>query len=309
VPYAEPFDLPVQLSAETRRSPQQATARIDRQPSVSAGQASGIYRLSFPPQKQDGALALSVGDVRRWITLQPRQRPELAELGLKLRLPSYLGYKSEQRIDIRGGSVRVLKGAEAAFEARASRELASAERDGIPQRVEGARITADYRPIAEDLEWKFQWKDVEGLAPRDPLVLKVMAVDDEAPRIVARRETLEQVVLDSEVVTFDVTVSDDFGVKRVGLDWTGSRTQDDGKTPIAGEKISAAGEPEKREMAIRATFCATREGVAPQTLEMRAWAEDYLAGRKRSHSAAFVLHVLNKTGSRAVAHGAIRKVA
>ncbi len=35
--------------------------------------------------------------------------------------------------------------------------------------------------------------------------------------------------------------------------------------------------------------------MAPQTLEVRAWAEDYLPGRTRSHSASFVLHVLNKT--------------
>ncbi len=62
----------------------------------------------------------------------------------------------------------------------------------------------------------------DGLTPRDPLVLKVRAVDDEAPQIVARRETLEQVVLDSEVVTFDAHRRDDFGVKRIGLEWIGS---------------------------------------------------------------------------------------
>jgi hypothetical protein len=35
--------------------------------------------------------------------------------------------------------------------------------------------------------------------------------------------------------------------------------------------------------------------VAPQTIEIRAWAEDYLPGRPHSRSASFVLHVLNKT--------------
>ena len=44
-----------------------------------------------------------------------------------------------------------------------------------------------------------------------------------------------------------------------------------------------------------ATFCATREGVAPQTLEVRAWVNDYLPGREHVHSATFILHVLNKT--------------
>jgi hypothetical protein len=62
-----------------------------------------------------------------------------------------------------------------------------------------------------------------------------------------------------------------------------------------GDKIAAAGEPEKKTLAAKATFSASRDGVEPQTLEIRAWAEDYLPNRKRAYSAAFLLHVLNKT--------------
>ena len=97
------------------------------------------------------------------------------------------------------------------------------------------------------------------------------------------------------MVTFDLTIGDDFGVKRVGLEWVGSENGEDGKTPMRGEKVTAAGGNEKKEMSVGATFCATREGVPPQTVEVRAWAEDYLPDRKRSHSASFVLQVLNKT--------------
>lgn len=295
VPYAEPFELPVRLAADTRRSPDRARGRIGKQPAVTATLASGIYPLIFPPQKQDASLAISVGDVRKTIRVEPRPRPELAELVVRLRLPAYLGYKSEQRIEVHGGSVSLLKGAEAAFEANASRLLAAAELDGHSQKVEGEKIVTNYFPITQDVQRTFTWKDRDGLTPRDPLMLKVRAVEDEAPKIVARRETLEQVVLDSEVVTFDLAATDDFGVKRAGLEWIGARTKDDGKTPITGEKVAAGGAHEKKELAVRATFCATREGVAPQTLEMRAWSDDYLPGRQRSRSAAFVLHVLDKT--------------
>lgn len=295
VPYAEPFKLPVRLAADTRWSPAASTARIGEQPPVSVPLASGAYPLAFPPQKQDAPLALSLGDVRKSILVQPRPRPELAELAVRLRLPKYLGYRSEPRIEVRGGSISVLKGAEAAFEARASRELAAAELDGREQTVSGEKIVTDYRAVAEDAERKFTWRDRDGLTPRDPLLLKVRAVDDEAPKIVARRESLEQVVLDSEVVTFDLTAGDDFGVRRVGLEWTGSQMAEDGKTPSTGEKIAASGDHEKKELAVRATFCATREGVAPQTLELRAWTDDYLPDRQRARSATFVLHVLNKT--------------
>ena len=295
VPYAEPFSLPVRLAADTQWSPGQTIGRIGQQPAVAARLAAGIYPLAFPPQKQDQALFVSLGDVRKSILVQPRARPELSALAVRLRLPSYLGYQSEQRIEVHGGSVSVLKGSDAAFEAMASRDLAAAELDGGAQQVEGKKIVTAYAPVTADVDRRFTWRDQDGLTPRDPTVLKVRAVGDEAPKIMARRDSMEEVVLDSEVVTFDLTAGDDFGVKRVGLEWVGSLMQEDGKTPIRGEKIAAAGGHEKRELDARATFCANREGVEPQTLEVRAWADDYLPGRQHSRSASFVLHILNKT--------------
>ena len=295
VPYAEPFDLPVKLSATTQWSPGKGWGRIGDQPDVGAQLSSGTYPFHFPPQKQDAQLALSLGDVRKSILIQPKTRPELADITVHLKLPAYLGYQTEPTIEVSGGSVSVLKGAEASFEAKATRDLASAQMDGQPQKVDGAKIETGFEPIASDVDRQFIWQDHDGLTPRDPLVLKVKAVEDAAPTIVARRDSLEQVVLDSEVVTFDLTAMDDFGVKEVGLEWVGSLNQDDGKTPITGSKIVAAGGAEKKEEDVRATFCATREGVAPQTLEVRAWVVDYLPDRPHVHSASFVLHVLNKT--------------
>lgn len=292
VPYAEPFELPVKLASHTKRSPDRGSAELAKQPAVSAELKDGSYAFKFPPQKEDTKLSLVVGDVREEIAVQPRTRPELADFAVRLRLPDYLGYTSEPRQELRGSSVSILRGAQAAFEAKASRALASAELDGTAEKVDGDKVVTGFAPVAADAARTFNWKDLDGLTPRDPLVLKVRAVEDEAPKILARRDSTEQVVLDSEVVTFDLVVSDDFGVKRVGLEWTGSQ---DGKTATHGEKVTAAGANEKKEMTVGATFCATREGVEPQTIEVRAWAEDYFPERKRAHSASFVLQILNKT--------------
>jgi hypothetical protein len=290
VPYAEPFDLKVQLDKDTRWSPSQAKARIGDQPMVVSGLKEQEYPLAFPPQKEDAALSLSLGDVRKTVSVLPRTRPELTALSVRTRLPTYLKYKTEPVIEVRGGSVSVLKGAQAALEATASRELASAEVDGEVEKVSGAKVTTPFREIAGDAEKRVMWKDRDGLTPREPLVLKINAIEDEAPRLAARRESQEQVVLDSEVVVFNVDVQDDFGIQRTGLEW---RSVNDDKTK--GDKIAAAGEPEKKTLEAKATFCAARDGVEPQTLEIRAWAEDYLPKRKRAYSAAFLLHVLNKT--------------
>lgn len=290
VPYAEPFDLKVELTKDTRWSPAAAKAQISDQPVVMSGLKEGAYPLAFPPQKEDAALSLSLGDVRKTVSVLPRTRPELTALSVRTRLPEYLKYQTEPVIEVRGGAVSVLKGAQAALEATASRELASAEVDGEAEKVSGAKVTTPFHKVAADAEKRVMWKDRDGLTPREPLVLKINAIADEAPRLAARRETQEQVVLDSEVVVFDLDVQDDFGIQRTGLEW---RSVNDEKTK--GDKIAAAGEPEKKTLSSKATFCASRDGVEPQTLEIRAWAEDYLPQRKRAYSTAFVLHVLNKT--------------
>jgi hypothetical protein len=294
VPEAESFTLPVSLTKESKWTPESATGSIDGQPEILAKRNDAAYALSFPPQKKDTEIFVKVGDVRETIALQPRPRPELKSLHVKLKLPDYLQYKTEPVTEVRGDMVSVLKGAQATFEAAASRELVNAEIDGQPARTEGERIISTAQPVEAERSVKFEWKDNLGLTARVPLVVKVQPAEDEAPKIAARRETQEQVVLESEVVVFEVSASDDFGVKQLGLEW---KTLDDGtkKEKTEGSKVAAAGEPEKKNVEARATFCATREGVPPQSLEVRVWADDYLPGRERSRSASFVLHVLNKT--------------
>jgi hypothetical protein len=295
VPYAEPFALPVKLTEDSSWKPESGKGRIQGQPAVSAKLDGSAYPLAFPPQKKDAAMALSVGDVRQSVRIEPRNRPELTSLVVRLKLPSYLQYHSEPEIAVRSGSVNVLKSALASFTATASRTLAEATLDGESQPVSGDKLSTGFQPVSASGEHKFEWRDIDGLTPRDPLLLKVNAMEDEAPRISARRETQEPVVLDSEVLSFDLNVADDFGIRRVGLEWNGVTGVAGDAKPVRGDKVAAAGEAEKTEMTARATFCAEREGVAPQTLEIRAWAEDYLPGRKRAHSATFVVHVLNKT--------------
>ncbi|HEX4083568.1 MAG TPA: hypothetical protein VHY22_01555 [Chthoniobacteraceae bacterium] len=295
VPYAEPFQLQVRLAGATRWAPGQASARLGSEDRIVAGLGKAGYVLNFPPQKEDGTLSLSVGDVRKKIEIEPRNRPDLADLVVHERLPDYLHYDREQRIDVRGGAVSILKGAEAAFEAHASRDIVEARMDSKPQKVSGADILTGYQTVTGDEQRKFTWRDRDGLTPREPLTLDVRAVADEPPSIMASRDSPEEVVLDSEVITFSGEATDDFGVKEMGIEWVGSQTGEDGSAPIHGERICAAGGPETKDLKAQATFCATRDGIEPQTVEVRLWTIDYLPGRPHSHSASFTLQVLNKT--------------
>jgi hypothetical protein len=299
VPYAEPLALEVNLSPGSLWKPTEAKVLVPAQPGVGAlRDAEGRYVLALPPQKEDTVMRLRVGDVRRDLVVQPRPRPELSRLTARLRLPDYLQYQSRPEIEVRGGAVSLLRGAEVTFLIESVRPLATATLDGEVQAVREGKMMTEVAKVPDEVKVReFWWTDELGLSPREPLRLSVQPVKDEAPRIVARRESLEQVVLDTEVVVFDLSASDDFGIRRLGLSW---RPLDSGESrgsslSAAGEKVAAAGAPESREMAARATFCAVREGIAPQSLEIRAWAEDYLEGRERAQSAVFALHILNAT--------------
>ncbi len=294
VPVAEPFSLPVSLSGDTRWEPGGASGRIRGQDRVKASKAAGTYSLAFPPQTGDAKLSVKVGDVRETIRLEPRTRPELETLIVRLNLPGYLQYESEPEIEVRGGSVSVVSGARAVLEAKVSRDLARAEIDAVPAAFDGSTFSSEPQEVAQEREITLTWEDELGLRPQEPLVMTLRPIGDEAPRIVARRDSLEQVVLVTEVVGFDITASDDFGIQRVGLEWNGVASGGDlGGELVRGAKVVAAGAPETTELDARATFAASREGVEPQTIEVRAWAEDYLSGRERSYSSVFVLHVLS----------------
>jgi hypothetical protein len=299
VPYAESVALNVKLSDDSRWRPEEARALVVNQPEVETKRdEQGGFVLSLPPQKEDTVVKLRVGDVRRDIAMQPRPRPELTRLTAKLKLPGYLNYKTMPEIEVRGGSVSLLEGSEVAFVVESVRDLASATLDGKQQEVKDGKLVSAMEVVSKEVgERTFFWTDELGLSPREALKLTVQPVGDASPRIVARRESLEQVVLDTEVVTFDLNASDDFGIRRLGLSW---QPLDSGEgrgatVPAKGEKVVAAGAPEMRDLETRATFCAVREGIAPQSLEIRAWAEDYLEGREKAQSAVFVLHVLNAT--------------
>ncbi len=295
VPLAESHELPIALTSDSQWKPDRAKGIIKGQPTIKAQRENDRYQLTLPPQNEDRDLFVKVGDVRETIRVEPRPRPELTELKVRSKLPAYLQYRHDPVSEIRGGSVTLLREAEVQFEATASRELASASVDGNPVKVEGDRLISDTRTVAADpQEAVFIWQDQLGLSARAPLKLAINPTEDEAPKLVARRESMEQVVLDSEVIAFDLTASDDFGIRKVGLQWKGIDTET-GQSTTTGEKLTAAGDSEKREIATRATFCAVREGVSPQTLEIRAWAEDYFPDRDRSVSAPFIIHVLDKT--------------
>ncbi|MHC4875873.1 MAG: hypothetical protein ACYTGL_05195 [Planctomycetota bacterium] len=294
VPVAEPFDLSVALAETTEWKPQNASAQYGRQrPVASQLEDDEQYNFGLPPQQNADTLQIAVGDARKQVAVTPKTRPELTALRARVELPEYLQRKTALDKDIRGGSVSVVRGSRARFEATATRELAMASVNGQEQAVRGDTIVTSPLEIAATSKHRFSWEDVHGLTAREPFELKVLARDDEAPTLTARKLSDGQILLEDEVLSFELAVTDDFGVRQVGLEWTGVGDPLTNPNPAKGDKIVAAGNPEATDLTATAAFSAKREGIEPQALQVRAWAVDYHPTREKVFSPAYTLYVLN----------------
>ena len=293
VPYSEDFTLGAKIAEDSAWTPKQATARIGKQPPVEVALESNEYQFNLPPQKEDGVVQLSVGDARKSIPVEPKLRPELTELLAEVELPDYLQYGKIQK-DARGGTLSVVRGSKAKLFAKTSRTLKFASLNGSEQAVEGDRIRGAAMPLEENGTLELSWRDEYELTPKQPFKLNIQANDDMAPTIVCSQLSRQQVVMVDQVLMFEVNADDDFGVKEIGIQWQGLEDPLTNPTPSQGEAIITAGEPELANLKAQATFCPSREGIPPQTLQVRLYAVDYYPTRERVYSPPYTMFVLSQ---------------
>lgn len=293
VPHGEPFTFRVNLTKNSAWRPQDGEVQLGSQQPVMAQLKDSEYAFELPAQIDNGELTIRIGDFHQKLRVEPTLRPELTGLAANVKLPSYLERKQDQKKDVRGGVITLVKGSNAEFVATVSRDLASAQVDGTTSQPTGATVASPRASFDGSRKIEFQWKDQFGLAGKEPFTLTVNSKDDEAPSISAEELPRQKVILDSEQLSFKVRAADDFGVKRVGLDWEGVDKTTVSK-PAKGERVLAAGDPEKELLELAGTFSAVTLGIEPQPVQMRLFVEDYLPGRERVYSTPYLFYVLNK---------------
>lgn len=294
VPYAEAFAVQVALRPDSPWKPPAALARYRDQAPVETGLDQERYAFQIPPQTQAGNLAIEVGDARLAIPVEPKSRPALTELLARIHLPDYLERAQETIEEVRGGTLELVKGSRVSFVATVTRELAAATLDDEPQTVENVRLTTRNIAVETATERRLMWRDSFGLEAREPQILRIEAREDRAPTVVLSRLQNNRVVLATEVLAFEIQAGDDFGLRRIGLEWEGLPDPVQNPEPSRGEKLVAAGDPHADTLTVPATFSAEREQVRPQSLRLRAYAEDYLPDRERARSPWLILHVLSE---------------
>lgn len=292
VAYGEPFQFGVQLSESTAWKPATAQLTLPGQAPVTARLHEGRYHFDLNGQIDQMPVRIRVGDLSTVVKLEPTLRPELTAVKASVELPSYLEREQPVLKDVRGGSVTLVKGSRAAFVATANRDLSSAQVNGQATSPDGSSIASPASTIEGTARVQFEWRDQFGLTGKEPFQLNVNGRDDEAPSLSSEGLPRQRVVLDSEQLTFSVRAQDDFGVKRVGIEWKGM-DETNINQPAHGERILAAGGSDRESLDLTGTFSAKALEIAPQPLQVRLFVEDYFPGRPRSYSPAFTLYVLS----------------
>ena len=306
----EDQSVALELAESTRTRPGTAELRYSGGTLTAALDGDG-YSLAIPPLANDETALLVVGDVRESIELAPRERPEVVAANASVTLPKYLEIENALDRDVRGGSLSLVEGAEVELALELSRDLASASaRFGaigtesatesevaVDAAIDGdaVQIATVAPPSLDDAlgaTVRVEWVDEIGLAGHSEFELSLRTRIDEAPVVALSGAPAESVLLESVPLTFDVLSSDDFGVRRTGLEWRAVGRFGRVSEEVLGSKVIDAGEPDADSLQSFATFRPTDFDLSSGTYEIRGWAEDSLPGREPSYSTPIRVRVM-----------------
>jgi len=296
-PHGEPFSLEGRVVYRSFWKPGRAKARAGTEPPVSAPIQSGQFRLQIPPRTNNTFLAVSVGDARHSIRIEPQYRPSLKELSAVIQLPDYLHYQIQTQ-SIRNGALLALEGSRVAFRGTISRPLAAAEmRDSsgapAPLTIQGADFSTAAAEIAGPAQYSITWRDALGLTNAAPLRLAVQAEKDAPPACDLPDFPRETALLAGEVLDIRVLARDDYGVYDFGLMWEVFSDAPAGQSSITELKTVAESPTEKTSEMTFQWSPALFRIPADSIVELVAYARDRLPGRERVKSALCRIHVLS----------------
>lgn len=291
VPHGEPFSIAVQLLPSTSWRPAHGEAQLNNLPVVKVPQSDGAYRFELPAQIVPGTLHVRIGDSTSLVHVEPMLRPELSLLEARIRLPDYLERDEPLSKDLRNGTLAAVKGSTATVTATISREISVASINGFQRPAVGTSFSMEPLDVLTSQEFSLSWKDAFGLTAQQPYRLSMQSHDDEAPSVVCENLPRQQVLLDTEVLTFQIRARDDFGVKQVGMVWQG--LDESLPKPARGERLIGNGSSQTELLELKGTFSAHQFHIEPQPIGLRIFVEDYLPGRERVYSSQCVFHVLS----------------
>lgn len=261
---------------------------------------NGVFEVQVPALVQVMKAVVRSGDAAHEVTFLAKHRPAMEVAGAQVRLPEYLGYP-EQSETAQGGFIEVVEGSSISLTGRVSRALQTA-RMQVGERVQDVTVSSNLfstpRIEARDaMEVNLVWQDAIGLTNASPWKLAVQTRKDSPPLPEIEELYRDTAMLETEVLPIPIRASDDFGVKMIGLNWSAEGLTTEGETNQVEvqrrETVQNLAATDTKYIEHTVNFSPAVLGLASEsTIEIRAFAVDYMPGRERSESPVYRIHVM-----------------
>lgn len=315
VAHGEAFEMNITLAVDSEWKPAVGEVRIGANPAISSPMVDGSYRFVLPAQFAPCMLALTIGDARHSIRIEPTSRPAIQLAEAILEYPRYLQL-SEETIDLKTGVATAVQGSRIRFRLSADRALEKATLGPIshipqPEKSEPTSPTPGFRQemkidknvavskaIAVDthsFDIPFAWTDVYQLSGDNNFRLRVEAIADNPPSAYVQGVERQRVMLPEETIDFDALAEDDFGLTELGIEWKGEAGASGSASALAeGSLKLQPGSPGSKRLSKNTAFCPAAMKIGPQKLILRAYTQDFMPGRSKVYSEPIALFILTR---------------
>ncbi len=298
VPHGEVFQLDAAVQYRSFWKPSRATAQVEKQNRLSASVANDRVQFQIPTQIQNGVLRVKVGDATRDVAVVPTHRPALKEIEASVQLPEYLQTLATNQ-PINNGNLNLLEGSQFSLRGRVSRNLRSAQ---IYDGKNSANLTASKDEFTTGiftnnaaLQYSFAWQDHLGLSNATPWKLSVRPQKDLPPLPAIPDMPSDMAMLNTDVLEIKTVAKDDYGVFDLGLSWD---FEADSIRPQGSSVTEVKVQPSSPHLKnLEKTFRwspAIYRIPEDSSVELQAFARDYLPGRERAQSSVHRIHILGK---------------
>lgn len=138
------------------------------------------------------------------------------------------------------------------------------------------------------------WTDVKGLDGASTYTLTLETVPDMPPSCYT--QGIDRMVLlpEGQILEFQIRGEDDFGLREIGLSWTGEFTVPTEGEPAQGSQVFQEGSPSASSLNETIIFSPDAYGIPPQRLLISAYTLDYRPGSERVYSEPISVYILTK---------------
>ena len=169
------------------------------------------------------------------------------------------------------------------------------ERHDLKLSMDGATVSTEPIDLGRfHASVPFTWTDVKGLDGAGSFKVEIKTSEDQTPTSYIQGIERNIVILAEETLEFDIISEDDFGLREIGLSWVGSFNKPSDDEPATGSITLKKGSPSSNRLSDRAIFSPQTYGIAPQTLILSAYTEDYKPERGRIFSEPLTIYILTR---------------